>query len=172
MISWGEVVVSDREVLDYKNNILELIKGLEEYIPKGEKNDAGIYRAHISIKISALCYDIKPEAFDYTYLLLAPPLIEILTLAQKYCVFINIDAEHFVFRDIIFNIYKKVLLETPELKEYDQTGIVLQAYLRDSFSHFKEILELARARNLPMSIRLVKGAYWDNETIRGQCSWI
>ena len=39
---------------------------------------------------------------------------------------------------------QKVLLETDELKDFQQTGIVLQAYLRDCYEHFCDILALAK----------------------------
>lgn len=161
----GELVVSKEEADHYLTRVLEIIEGLKEAYNKGEKNKAGILRAHISIKVSALAHDFRPHAFDYTYSQIAPRLREILIKASNEEVFINIDAEHYQYRDCVFEIYKKVLLETPELKLYDQTGIVVQAYLKDAFPHLLAISELALKRNLVMPIRLVKGAYWDAETI-------
>ena len=47
-------------------------------------------------------------------------------------------------------------------------GIVLQAYLRDSPEQLDAVLEWARAdaRTPPLTVRLVKGAYWDHELVR------
>lgn len=161
----GELVVSEKEADLYQDEVLKLVNGLGQYIKPGEKNSAGINRAHVSIKVSALCRDMKPEAFDYTYKMVAPRLKKILLAAKEKDVFINIDAEHYHYRDVVFKIYEKVLLETPELSDYQQTGIVLQAYLRDGAGHLKDIIELAKKRNLTMPLRLVKGAYWDAETV-------
>jgi RHH-type proline utilization regulon transcriptional repressor/proline dehydrogenase/delta 1-pyrroline-5-carboxylate dehydrogenase len=161
----GELVVSEREADHYKNEVLKLVNGFSLHVKKGEMNSAGINRAHVSIKVSALCSDFKPHAPDYTYQLVAPRLKEILLAAKAEEVFINIDAEHYHYRDIVFKIYKKVLLETPELADYKSTGIVIQAYLRDAAKHLEEIIELARARGHMMPVRLVKGAYWDAETV-------
>ena len=161
----GELVVSEREADHYKTEVLKLVKGFSLHVKKGEKNIAGINRAHVSIKVSALCSDFKPHAPDYTYSLVAPRLREILLAALAEDVFINIDAEHYHYRDIVFKIYKRVLLETPELKDYKSTGIVIQAYLRDASKHLQEITDLARTRGLMMPVRLVKGAYWDAETV-------
>src|SRR5690606_8626857 len=47
-------------------------------------------------------------------------------------------------------------------------GIVVQAYLRDGSSHLDDVIALARERKIRMPIRLVKGAYWDAETIEGE----
>jgi RHH-type transcriptional regulator, proline utilization regulon repressor / proline dehydrogenase / delta 1-pyrroline-5-carboxylate dehydrogenase len=163
----GELVVSEKEADHYKDEVLKLIRGFSLHVKKGEMNRAGINRAHVSIKVSALCSDFKPHAFDYTYGLVGPRLKEILLTAKEEDVFINIDAEHYHYRDIVFKIYRRVLLETTELADYKATGIVIQAYLRDGYKHLKEIIELARERGLPMPVRLVKGAYWDAETVEG-----
>jgi RHH-type transcriptional regulator, proline utilization regulon repressor / proline dehydrogenase / delta 1-pyrroline-5-carboxylate dehydrogenase len=161
----GELVVSSQEADEYFEKVLQLIHGLKQHIPKGEKNSAGILCAHVSIKVSALGHDFRPHAFEATYAQVAPRLRRILIEAAREEVFINIDAEHYHYRDVVLKIYGKVLLETPELKNYAQTGIVIQAYLKDGARHLKEVIELAKKRRLLMPIRLVKGAYWDGETI-------
>lgn len=166
----GELVVSEKEADHYMSEVLNLVTGFSKYISPGAKNAAGIYRAHVSIKVSALCSDFKPEAFDYTYSLVAPRLKKILLKAKEDKVFINIDAEHYHYRDIVFDIYKKVLLETPELKDFGGTGIVLQAYLRDGINHLRDIIELGKLRGITMPIRIVKGAYWDAETIEADAT--
>ncbi|MCY4644611.1 MAG: bifunctional proline dehydrogenase/L-glutamate gamma-semialdehyde dehydrogenase, partial [Bacteriovoracales bacterium] len=166
----GELVVSSDEADHYRDNILKLIEGYGQWIPKGEKNAAGIYRAHISIKISALCHDFNPHALDYTYRQIYPRLKKILTFAREREVFINIDAEHYRYRDAIFDIYRRTLLAGDDLGfgDYGQTGIVVQAYLRDAFEHLQEVIQLAKERQLTMPIRLVKGAYWDAETVEAK----
>lgn len=163
----GELVVSEREADHYKEEVLKLIRGFSLHVTKGDLNVAGINRAHVSIKVSALCSDFKPHAFEYTYGLVGPRLKEILLTAKAEDVFINIDAEHYHYRDVVFKIYRRVLLETAELHDYKATGIVIQAYLRDGHDHLKEIVNLAKERGLPMPVRLVKGAYWDAETVEG-----
>lgn len=164
----GELVVSQKEADEYFEKVLQLIHGLKHHIPKGQKNKAGILNAHVSIKVSALSHDFRPEAFDATFSKVAPRLKRILQEAEREEVFINVDAEHYQYRDLVLAIYRKVLLETPELKNYDQTGIVVQAYLRDGSSHLDDVIALARERKIRMPIRLVKGAYWDAETIEGE----
>lgn len=161
----GELVVSEKEADHYKNEVLNLINGLGQHYPKGEQNQASINRSHVSIKVSALCSDFRAEAYDYSKSLVAPRLKAILLAAKKNQVFLNIDAEHYDYRDLVFKIYRDVLLETPELSEYQQTGIVLQAYVRDAHTHLQDILTLAKKRGILMPIRLVKGAYWDAETV-------
>lgn len=164
----GELVVSAKEADEYFEKVLQLIHGLKQHIPKGEKNSAGILNAHVSIKVSALSHDFRPQAFESTYAKVAPRLKRILQEAQREEVFINVDAEHYHYRDLVLEIFGKVLLETSELKDYAQTGIVVQAYLRDGAKHLQDVADLAKKRNIRMPIRLVKGAYWDAETIEGE----
>ncbi len=162
----GELVVSKPEAEVYFSEVINLIKGFSNYVSPGSKNKAGILKAHISIKVSALSHNFNPLSFEETYKRVAPKLKQILLVAKEHQVYINIDAEHYDYRDLVFNIYKKVLLETEELFDYQQTGIVLQMYLKDAYEHFLDILDLAKARKLTMPIRLVKGAYWDAETVK------
>jgi RHH-type transcriptional regulator, proline utilization regulon repressor / proline dehydrogenase / delta 1-pyrroline-5-carboxylate dehydrogenase len=161
----GELVVSESEADHYCDEVINIIKGMKQHIPRGEKNKAGILKAHVSIKVSALASDFRIWSMENTYKLVSHRLTKILVTAKEEQVFINIDAEHYHYRDMVFKIYQKVLLETNELKDFDQTGIVLQGYLRDAYVHFLDILDLAKKRNLKMPIRLVKGAYWDAETV-------
>ena len=164
----GELVVSQREADEYFEKVLQLIHGLKQHIPRGQTNKAGILNAHVSIKVSALSHDFRPEAFESTFSKVAPRLKRILQEAQREEVFINVDAEHYQYRDLVLNIFRKVLLDTPELKDFAQTGIVVQAYLRDASAHLDDVIALGRERKIRMPIRLVKGAYWDAETIEGE----
>ncbi len=164
----GELVVSEQEADNYCNNVINIIKGLSRQIKRGTTNDAGLLKASVSIKVSALSSDFKPEAFEYSYNSVAPRLKKILFTAKNEQVFINVDAEHYSCRDLIFKIFKRVLLENGEFKDMESIGIVVQAYLRDAYPHFLEILDLAKSRNIVMPVRLVKGAYWDAESIEAE----
>lgn len=164
----GELVVSENEADRYMNEVIKLIEGFSHHVKKGEKNGAGILRAHVSIKVSALSHDFKPQDFDYSFRKVAPRLKKILLKARECDVFINVDAEHYHFRNLVFKIWRKILLEEKSLHDFAHTGIVLQAYLKDAYEHFQDILALAKERNLVMPVRLVKGAYWDAETIEAR----
>ena len=47
-------------------------------------------------------------------------------------------------------------------------GIVIQCYLRDSDDDLVALRDWARQRGTPVWVRLVKGAYWDYETVHAQ----
>ena len=62
------------------------------------------------------------------------------------------------------------LLGEPELRDGPSTGIVLQAYLRESRDQLERVLAWCRAseRRPPLVVRLVKGAYWDHEVVEAR----
>jgi RHH-type proline utilization regulon transcriptional repressor/proline dehydrogenase/delta 1-pyrroline-5-carboxylate dehydrogenase len=164
----GELVLSETEADHYKNKVLEIIEGLKKFYPHGERNAAGILRAHISVKTTALGSQLKAHAYEDSYQKIAPRLKEILRAAKAAKVFVNIDAEHYHFRDLVWKIYSQVLKENLELYQWQDTGIVVQAYLTDAMDHLKDILHFQQERKTNMPIRLVKGAYWDAETIEAK----
>ena len=52
-----------------------------------------------------------------------------------------------------------------EFRDWPDCGIVIQAYLPDADQDLRELLKWAKRRKTPIWVRLVKGAYWDYETI-------
>jgi len=72
-------------------------------------------------------------------------------------------------RDAVLDLVLAVL-DDRELATGPSTGIVLQAYLRDSPGQLDRVLGWAREtpRGPPLVVRLVKGAYWDHEVIEAR----
>jgi RHH-type proline utilization regulon transcriptional repressor/proline dehydrogenase/delta 1-pyrroline-5-carboxylate dehydrogenase len=62
------------------------------------------------------------------------------------------------------------LLDEEEFRQGPSAGLVLQAYLRDSPEQLEQIIAWARAtsRTSPLTVRLVKGAYWDHELVQAR----
>jgi RHH-type proline utilization regulon transcriptional repressor/proline dehydrogenase/delta 1-pyrroline-5-carboxylate dehydrogenase len=62
------------------------------------------------------------------------------------------------------------LLSDPEFAVGPSAGLVLQAYLRDSPEQLIHVLDWARSagREPPLTVRLVKGAYWDHELVEAR----
>jgi RHH-type proline utilization regulon transcriptional repressor/proline dehydrogenase/delta 1-pyrroline-5-carboxylate dehydrogenase len=76
-------------------------------------------------------------------------------------------------REAVFDLVLEVLSEH-EFASGPSSGMVLQAYLRDSPEQLERILDWARScpRTPPLTIRLVKGAYWDHELVEAsQHGW-
>jgi RHH-type proline utilization regulon transcriptional repressor/proline dehydrogenase/delta 1-pyrroline-5-carboxylate dehydrogenase len=77
---------------------------------------------------------------------------------------IHIDMESLDSRELVLELVLDLLSE-PEFVAGPSSGVVVQAYLRDSSDTLEQILAWAEstARTLPLQVRLVKGAYWDHE---------
>src|ERR1700761_6252153 len=60
------------------------------------------------------------------------------------------------------------VLSEDEFGRGPSAGLVLQAYLRDSPEQLARVLQWARGcdRTPPLTVRLVKGAYWDHELVQ------
>jgi RHH-type transcriptional regulator, proline utilization regulon repressor / proline dehydrogenase / delta 1-pyrroline-5-carboxylate dehydrogenase len=78
--------------------------------------------------------------------------------------FINLDMEMYSLKELTLRLFKTLLSEE-EFSEYRDTGIALQAYLRETSGDLDQLIEWAQKRRTRVTVRLVKGAYWDTETI-------
>jgi len=167
----GEVTVSEVEAAAYQRQYLELIDGLSAEVggwPPNPGIDAAngqpTPRVNVSIKLSALCPHLEPADPTGTVEDLKTRLRPILSLAKARGAFINIDMEHYAIKDVTLKSFSELIME-PEFRDWPHLGIVLQAYLRECEEDAKALIALLRERGVPASVRLVKGAYWDYETV-------
>ena len=167
----GEATLSEKEAEMYFQKYLSLMDDLTQASlkwPKKEllqKDSSGeIPKVNLSVKASSLFSQIKPEAWEYSKDQLKKRLRPLFQKAVKNFVFINLDMEHYHFKDLFLEIFKELIREE-ELKNYPHFGIVIQTYLKDSFDDLKALSELAKERKAPITVRLVKGAYWDSEVL-------
>ncbi|MFN4173679.1 MAG: proline dehydrogenase family protein, partial [Parachlamydiaceae bacterium] len=125
---------------------------------------------YISVKISTLYSQINLLSFEETLHILSERFLHLLVAANaNKCVnkegrlepkFVNLDMEEYKDLDLTVEVFKRVL-DRPECLKYS-AGIVLQAYLPDSFEIQKDLTRWAKKRKemggAPIKIRLVKGA--------------
>src|SRR5262249_7363035 len=88
----------------------------------------------------------------------------ILRLARRHGAFVNFDMEQFAFKDITLRIFREILDE-PEFRDWPDVGIAIQAYLTNCHDDLSGLLEWVQHRGVPVWVRLIKGAYWDYETV-------
>ncbi|MDX9731707.1 MAG: proline dehydrogenase family protein [Bdellovibrionales bacterium] len=170
----GEASLSQVESQDYLNKYLELVSWLAkdaatwEHIPQIDEDHKGpIPRVNVSVKLSSLDAEIDLKAWEKSKARLKERVRPIFRMAMERGVFINLDMEQYELKDFTLEIFKELLLED-EFKTYPHWGCVIQAYLRDSAEDVKNLIAFAKARGVPFTIRLVKGAYWDFETVFAQ----
>jgi RHH-type transcriptional regulator, proline utilization regulon repressor / proline dehydrogenase / delta 1-pyrroline-5-carboxylate dehydrogenase len=174
----GEATLSESEAQEYNERYVELIDALAQAAPSWpdhpilDHDDQGpIPKVNVSVKLSSLYSQIKVAAWDETTTALKDRLRPLFKRAMDKNVFINVDMEQYALKDLTLQVFSELVLE-PELSRYPHFGIVIQAYLRDSLTDTEHLVEVARRRGTPFSVRLVKGAYWDYETIHAhQQGW-
>ncbi|MFP4316859.1 MAG: L-glutamate gamma-semialdehyde dehydrogenase [Desulfovibrionales bacterium] len=167
----GEATVSEKEGLQYQQSYLGLLEVLERESSgwKGLENEGDLDWGHapkvnVSIKPSALFSQARPVDFEGSVEGICEKLRPILRKCMEIGAYLCIDMESYKFKDITREVYKRLRSEA-EFKGYPHLGLVLQSYLRDTDADLEDLLSWADKQGLPISIRLVKGAYWDYETV-------
>jgi len=121
----------------------------------------------ISIKLSALHprYARAQQARVMAELL--PRVKALATLALRYDIGFNIDAEEADRLELSLDLLE-ALASDPELAGWNGLGFVVQAYGKRCPFVIDWIVDLARRTGRRIMVRLVKGAYWDAEIKRAQ----
>ncbi len=120
---------------------------------------------YISAKVSALFSQIDLTAYDETLAAVKERLrlLYRAALASTPHKFVNLDMEAYEDLDLTVDAFQAILDE-PEFESLS-AGIVLQAYLPDSFAIQQKLTTWARGRKTPIKIRIVKGANLAMETV-------
>lgn len=166
----GETAVSEAEADRYGARYAELLEILAREargwrrIPQIDCGDLGdLPRVNVSVKLSALCSQIRATDPEGAMACLSQRLRRLLRQAAGLGAAITLDMESTAVKDLTFALFKRVLDEA-EFRGYPHAGIALQAYLRDSERDLRDLIAWAQARERRIAVRLVKGAYWDHET--------
>ena len=166
----GEATISEAESDGYQQQYLNLISGLAEQpndwpeIVSSIAITSARFRVNVSLKLSALCSHFRPVDPAGTANEVLSRLRPILRAAREHGAYIHVDMEQYAFKDLTLDIFQQVLLEE-EFRDFADVGIVIQAYLPDAESDLQRLLNWSKKRGTPVTVRLVKGAYWDYETV-------
>jgi len=175
----GEAAVSEAEAEIYQKRYLELIETLATKSAKWPEIElidrdhlGAISKVNVSVKVSSLYSQLDPIDSENSVRIAVERLKPIFRRARELGVFINLDMEAFVYKDLTLKLFK-TLMSDDEFRDHNNVGIVIQAYLKESEKDLRDIIEWAKSRcakegNNRITIRLVKGAYWDYETVLAQ----
>ncbi|HEX8769135.1 MAG TPA: proline dehydrogenase family protein, partial [Acidimicrobiales bacterium] len=166
----GEKTVTEDEADTYAARVAELLTVLRDatrqWAPDDqlERDDLGsLARVNVSVKPTALSSRFSPltreDGLDQAKARLRP----LLRLAQASDGFVHFDAEHYDVKDLTLQLFRELLTE-PEFADVE-AGVVIQAYLKDSFDDLADLIGFSSSRSKPITVRLVKGAYWDTESV-------
>ncbi|MEZ6126127.1 MAG: proline dehydrogenase family protein [Planctomycetaceae bacterium] len=170
----GEAVISDAEADRYQQSYIDLIQEMSDQVDHwsavavlDSDHVAAIPRLNVSLKMSALDSRFAPVDADGTKQRVLQRLRPILQAARQHHAFVHFDMEQHDYRELTLSIFEEVMMED-EFRDYADTGIVVQAYLKDADNDLKRLLAWTKKRETPITVRLVKGAYWDYEIIRSE----
>jgi RHH-type proline utilization regulon transcriptional repressor/proline dehydrogenase/delta 1-pyrroline-5-carboxylate dehydrogenase len=129
-----------------------------------ERDDFGpLARVNVSVKPTALAVAYHPlsrrAGLDEAKRRLRP----ILRAALGGGAAVNFDMEHYEVKDLTLQLFAELTNED-EFAALD-AGIAVQAYLKDSRDDLADLVARSSRRATPFTVRLVKGAYWDTETV-------
>lgn len=142
----GEAVLGEREARSRLRATIDLL------------TDADV--DYVSVKISGVASQLNHWAWDDCLARITDRLREVLRAAARSSTFVNLDMEEYHDLHLTIAAFKQVLDE----EEFAslEAGIVIQAYLPDSFDALQDLLEWATARSdrggAGIKIRIVKGA--------------
>lgn len=167
----GEAVISEPEAEAYQQQYLTLIQGLSHSLNQAPEltqadcdQDGPIPRVNVSVKLSALVSHFRPIDPVGTANAVKERLRPLLRAAQEHHAYLHVDMEQSSFKDLTLQIFQEILMED-EFREFADVGIVIQAYLHDAERDLQQLLKWVKKRKTPVWVRLVKGAYWDYETV-------
>jgi RHH-type proline utilization regulon transcriptional repressor/proline dehydrogenase/delta 1-pyrroline-5-carboxylate dehydrogenase len=175
----GEATVTQAEAQRYAarcSEALETLVGASARWPERPQLEADavgpLPRANLSVKVSALTPLLRPDAPERGQRDAAERLRGLLREARELGAHLHIDMESLDSRDAVLELVLDLLGED-EFAAGPSAGVVLQAYLRDSPGTLDTILAWARGgagarRAQPLTVRLVKGAYWDHEIVEAR----
>ncbi|AJY69641.1 1-pyrroline-5-carboxylate dehydrogenase [Geobacter sulfurreducens] len=171
----GEATLSEEEAEAYTNTYLELLEALKKEqgswkgLP-GKGGDPNLDWGHspkvnIAVKPTALYCLANPQDFEGSVVAILNRMRRIFQKVMELNGFLCIDMESYRHKEIILEVFRRLKLE---YREYPHLGIVLQAYLKDNDKDLDDLLAWAKEHKVQISIRLVKGAYWDYETVKAK----
>ena len=167
----GEATLSDVEAEEYERRYMDLIDYLADQTAKWPADEmietdhhGSIPRVNVSLKISALAPALDVVDIKGSVERLMKHVLPIFLHAKKKNVFVHMDLEQWDYHHITYELFEQIALH-PEIKDWPHIGVVVQGYLKESEQDILNLLELAKRRGNPITIRLVKGAYWDFEVV-------
>ena len=124
-------------------------------------------RPGISVKLSALHPRYEAISRERVLAELTPRLLDLARLARAHDLQFTVDAEEADRLELSLEVIAATL-DDPSLGGWDDFGLAVQAYQKRALAVIDWIEQVAAAKNRRLTVRLVKGAYWDTEIKRAQ----
>ena len=171
----GEKTVVAAEADRYQRRVLELLDALCDAAPGWapddllERDDLGpLPRVNVSIKPTALATHYEPLSRDQGLDSAKARIRPILRRARDRGAHVHFDMEHYDAKDLTLALFRDLLGEDEFADVH--AGVVIQAFLRDARDDLADLIAWSGTRATPITVRLVKGAYWDAETVHARAA--
>lgn len=169
-----EAVISKKDEEDFLTRQIELLDELDEIQKNwpalgggpGDLDWGFTPKNNISLMTSCLFsqYQTKACAFDYCVDMAKERFRPIFRKAMEVNAYVLFDIEHLPAREFTLELFKSIN-EEGEFRDYPHKGIAYQAYFKDSEPLLKNLLAWSKKQKQNFGIRLVKGAFWDEEVV-------
>lgn len=136
-------------------------------IAKAADADSALLNPGISVKLSALHPRYETVQIHRVLTELVPKVASLAQLAHSANIGFTIDAEESERLELSLCVIGEVL-KNPTLKDWDGFGVVVQAYAKQAPVVIEHLYALASKLDRKITVRLVKGAYWDYEIKNAQ----
>jgi RHH-type transcriptional regulator, proline utilization regulon repressor / proline dehydrogenase / delta 1-pyrroline-5-carboxylate dehydrogenase len=124
-------------------------------------------RSGISVKLSALHPRYEAISRERVLEELTPRLVALARLAKAHGLQLTVDAEEADRLELSLDVMAAALRDRA-LDGWDGFGLAVQSYQKRALAVIDRIDDAAAALNRKLTVRLVKGAYWDTEIKRAQ----
>jgi RHH-type transcriptional regulator, proline utilization regulon repressor / proline dehydrogenase / delta 1-pyrroline-5-carboxylate dehydrogenase len=128
--------------------------------------DAG-NRPGISVKLSALHPRFEAVSHERVLAELVPKVLELARPARHHGLNFTVDAEEADRLELTLDVIAAVLADSSS-RGWDGFGLAVQAYQKRACAVIDWLEQTARRLRCRLTVRLVKGAYWDTEIKRAQ----
>lgn len=146
----GEAVLTELEADAYRDRVLwQLAQDWQGQVP------------HLSIKLTALTPDFDPLDAAGTRRRVYARLEPLIMAAAARGATLTVDMEHYALKDQIVALFRDMVADFDDTRW--QPAIALQAYLPETGADLERVLDAAQRSGRKIGVRLVKGAYWDQE---------
>ncbi|HEX9259066.1 MAG TPA: bifunctional proline dehydrogenase/L-glutamate gamma-semialdehyde dehydrogenase, partial [Acidimicrobiales bacterium] len=165
----GEKTLTREQAQAYVRGVAGMLSALASEAPAWpsrpllETDPWGVLpRVNLSIKPTAVSPHLTATAMTLGVQEGADALDPVMELASALHATVHLDTEYDEAKDATFALLRELGRRWPAVS----LGCVVQAYRRDAEDDLRELIRWSAATlEVPLHVRLVKGAYWDHEMV-------
>ncbi|NDE91013.1 MAG: bifunctional proline dehydrogenase/L-glutamate gamma-semialdehyde dehydrogenase PutA [Alphaproteobacteria bacterium] len=161
----GEAAHTSEDATRYFNAYKHALETLAGY--NALHKTSGLHGPSISVKLSALHPRYEWAQHERVLTELTPRLLDLIEIAAHHNIGLTIDAEEVERLELSLAIIEQVF-NSGLLKNYNGFGCAVQAYQKRAPAVLDWLYAHTQLHDIRITVRLVKGAYWDTEIKRAQ----